>query len=603
MECDVLIVGGGMGGCAAALTAASREKRVILLEETKWIGGQMTSQGVSALDEHEYIESFGGTKTYYLLREGIRNYYRHHYEMSPAALAKKELNPGNGWVSRLCFEPRVALHVLNEMLLPYVQDGFLQIWLETHVTSVITDGYDVESVTVEKSDGTEAEIQCCIVIDATELGDLLPLANIPYVIGAESREDTGEPHAQAEADTERVQSFTYPFAVEWRPGENHRIEKPVEYEHFRDEQPYTFDVWYGEEHGYQTYRMFETSPRGPLSFWTYRRLIDSKQFADASFPQDIAMINWPGNDYRGGNVIDVSDSRKKKLLDEAKRLSLGFLYWLQTEAPRDDGGFGYPELKLRKDVMGTADGLSMFPYIRESRRIKALKRIVEQDICAYDQPHARAKHFEDAVGIGFYPIDIHACCGEDQFDSGGLPSKPYQIPLGALIPKVKTNLIVGNKNIGTTHITNGAYRLHPVEWNIGESAGLLAVFMLDKGKHPHEIATNRELLREFQRRVVTAGVPIYWFIDVPIDDTCFTALQLLAGAGMISGECDSLMFHPDDPLTKEVADEWIQAVTDDLNLSPAKKDALQENVRQAATRRDGVCLLFDALYDSSGITN
>ena len=205
-------------------------------------------------------------------------------------------------------------------------------------------------------------------------------------------------------------------------------------------------------------------------------------------------------------------------------------------------------------------------------------------------------------GSGFIR-SIFTCCGEDQFDSGGLPSKPYQIPLGALIPKVKTNLIAGNKNIGTTHITNGAYRLHPVEWNIGESAGLLAVFMLDKGKHPHEIATNRELLREFQRRVVTAGVPIYWFIDVPIDDTCFTALQLLAGAGMISGECDSLMFHPDDPLTKEVADEWIQAVTDDLNLSPAKKDALQENVRQAATRRDGVCLLFDALYDSSGITN
>src|SRR5208283_1342662 len=90
-----------------------------------------------------------------------------------------------------------------------------------------------------------------------------------------------------------------------------------------------------------------------------------------------------------------------------KFLSLGFLYWLQTELQRDDGGKGYPELKLRSDILGTVDGVSKYPYIRESRRIKARYTIVESDVTAEANTGCRAKFFQDSLGIGLYPVDIH----------------------------------------------------------------------------------------------------------------------------------------------------------------------------------------------------
>src|SRR5256885_10732372 len=89
-SCEILIAGGGTGGVAAALAAARSGRRVVLLEETDWLGGQLTSQGVSALDEHEHIESCGGTQSYYALRNAIRAHYC-------------ETNPGNCWVTRLAF--------------------------------------------------------------------------------------------------------------------------------------------------------------------------------------------------------------------------------------------------------------------------------------------------------------------------------------------------------------------------------------------------------------------------------------------------------------------------------------------------------------------
>ena len=159
---------------------------------------------------------------------------------------------------------------------------------------------------------------------------------------------------------------------------------------------------------------------------------------------------------------------------------MSLLYWLQTEAPRDDGGEGWPGLRLRKDVMGTNDGLAKYPYVRESRRIRALTTIVEQDcgsenralVTGKKESQVQAKHYHDSVGIGYYQIDLHPSTGGDNYiDFAALP---FELPLGALIPERVNNLIACSKNIGTTHITNGCYRLHPIEWNIGEVAGHLA---------------------------------------------------------------------------------------------------------------------------------
>jgi hypothetical protein len=178
------------------------------------------------------------------------------------------------------------------------------------------------------------------------------------------------------------------------------------------------------------------------------------------------------------------------------------------------------------------------PYIRECRRIRALRTILEHEVSADYQSGARAEHFEDSVGVGSYPIDIHNSGPEDVGVS--CRTRPFQIPLGALIPVRVSNVLAGAKNLGTTHITNGCYRLHPVEWNVGEAAGALAAFALEVGTAPALIEADPRLRHEFQRRLVTDGVPLYWFVDVGVDHPAFPDLQMAAMTGEVKGAPDSL---------------------------------------------------------------
>ena len=196
-------------------------------------------------------------------------------------------------------------------------------------------------------------------------------------------------------------------------------------------------------------------------------------------------------------------------LAESRQLSLSLLYWLQTEAPRHDGGVGYPGLYLRPDITGTEDGLAMAPYIRESRRIVAKTTIYEQDVATDCNPDTdRAREYADSVGIGAYRIDLHPSTnGKPYIDVSSLP---FQIPLGALIPVRMRNLLAAGKNLGTTHISNGCYRLHPVEWNIGESAGLLAAYCLQNGREPAEVHESPERTADYQALLRAQGIEITW---------------------------------------------------------------------------------------------
>lgn len=200
--------------------------------------------------------------------------------------------------------------------------------------------------------------------------------------------------------------------------------------------------------------------------------------------------------------------------------------------------------------MGTTDGLAKHPYIREARRIEALRTIVEQDVSAELVDGPRAVPFDDSVGIGWYPIDIHRSGPEDVGVS--TRTRPFQIPLGALVPVGLSNLAAGAKNIGTTHITNGCYRLHPVEWNIGEAAGALAAWSLDRGRTPKEIWSDRAETARFQRSLLLEGVPLAWLVDVPPGHPSFTAIHALAVSG-VPPVSDGLELFPDAPLTE---DEW-----------------------------------------------
>jgi hypothetical protein len=213
-------------------------------------------------------------------------------------------------------------------------------------------------------------------------------------------------------------------------------------------------------------------------------------------------------DYVEGPVYGVEPAEAEQHLAGARELSRSFLYWLQTEAPRPDGGAGYPGLRLRGDLLGTSDGLAMRPYIRESRRVRALYTVVEQDLALDLRPDGKAVRYDDSVGVGSYRIDLHPSTGGDPYID--IASCPFEIPLRALVPVRVGNLLPAAKNIGTTHITNGCYRLHPVEWNIGEVAGSLAAYCLVAGRTPQEVCEDTDLTERFQARLVRDGVELRW---------------------------------------------------------------------------------------------
>lgn len=527
LAADVVIAGGGLGGCAAAMAALRNGLTVILTEETDWIGGQLTQQGVPP-DEHQWIETHGATQLYRDFRQAVRQYYKQNYPMTDEARQRENLNPGDGTVSRLCHEPRVALAVLHNMLAPYISARKLVLLLEHRITGADVTGDKVRALqAVSSRSGHKIVLAAPYFVDATETGELLPLTGTEYVTGAESKAQTNELHAADRHRPDNNQAFTVCFAMDYMPGVNNTIDKPREYDFWRNYVPELTPPWSGKLLALSYSNPSTLVPKAlgfhpegistgdKLNLWNYRRIINKNNFKSGMYPGDITIVNWPQNDYLLGNIIDVSEKEFKKHVERGKQLSLSLLYWLQTEAPRPDGGQGWPGLRLRGDIMGTEDGLAKYPYIRESRRIKAEFTVLEEHVGAANRAMITGKKtgntaadFYDSVGIGYYHIDLHPSSGGDNYIDFG--SLPFQIPLGALLPRRMENLLPANKNIGTTHITNGCYRLHPVEWSIGESVGLLVKYALDKKVIPRAVREKQPMLEDFQRLVRAQGIETQW---------------------------------------------------------------------------------------------
>ncbi len=508
VTCDLVVAGGGMGGVAAALAGARSGVRVCLTEVTGWLGGQMTSQGVSALDENRYIETTGATRTYQELRRRIR-----------AAYGAAAPNPGKCWVSALCFEPKAGVAAIQQMLAPFEKSRALRVMLRTAVVDAKVANGRLESLLVYSFTTKQfTRLKGAVFIDATELGDVLPLAGAGFRSGADARADTGEPEAEDAAGPGALQSFTYPFVLA-NGGGGTVPARPSTYD--RDSGQYNFVVTYPDGHSL-TYGLFEKSPGTPGSFWDYRRLVAGST--------DLAMINWPGNDVCDAGYLSRDPLTAGRALQHGKQVSLGFAWWLHQQAP---------QLLLRTDQMGTADGLSQYPYIREARRMNALVTVREQDIAAPWQPGARGRAFDDTAGIGLYAIDIHGCSPRKPLPA----SKPYQIPMGALMSRDVANLLAGGKSIGTTHVTNGAYRLHPTEWAIGEAGGTLAAYAVRHHRTPAQVYRDHDSLRAVQRELLRAGHPLIWFDDLTPDAPGFFALQWDALEGRTALNPGSLHAH------------------------------------------------------------
>ena len=528
IHADVCIVGGGLGGCSAAMAAVYAGLKVVMTEPTDWIGGQLTQQ-IVPLDEHQWIESMGCTQRYRRLRNDIRDFYRKNYPLTETARSTRFLDPGNGVVSRLCHEPYVGLLVLQRQLAPAVAKGQLTIFLNTSPCAAEVEGDRVLSVTVQSEEGDRRVVSAPYFIDASETGDLLPLAGVEYVTGSESVEDTGEKNASSTRRPNNIQANTWCFALDYCEHEDHTIDKPKDYDFWKSYTPELTPCWakdtllslyYSNPFTLEPKRLefiapdsaFACCKQSALNLWVYRRIIDKSNFEPGRFASDISVINWPQNDYILGNIYDVSPEERDKHLRGMKQLSLSLLYWLQTEAPRPDGTCGWKGLRLRPEITGTKDGFAKHPYIRESRRIEAEFTITQSHICP-EKPrkcgtYSLADEFFDSVGVGHYVLDLHPTIDGDNYLH--MDCCPFQVPLGALIPKRMENLLAGCKNLGVTHLSNGPYRIHPTEWNIGEAAGVLAAFCLKHGEPPRHVRQNRTRLDDFQKNLITQGFQLDW---------------------------------------------------------------------------------------------
>jgi hypothetical protein len=326
-----------------------------------------------------------------------------------------------------------------------------------------------------------------------------------------------------------MQPVTACFAIDHLDGEDHTIARPAGYAGWRARRPGGWPegqlslVAPDPRTNAPVARTFAPNPPGDPAcvgpdlaepgldrdLWLFRRIAARGNFIAGAYASDITLVNWPQNDYLPGPVYELPAAEAAAHAAAARELSLCLLHWLQTEAPRPDGGSGWPGLRLRGDVVGdTGDGLAPELYVRESRRIRGEVTVAEQDIAYEVRGEHGAVEYADAVGIGAYRIDVHPSTGGDPYID--IACCPFQIPLGALLPVRLDNLLAAAKDIATTHITNGAYRLHPVEWNVGEAAGRLAAFCLRAGVPPRAVRADARRLAAFRDELVAAGVELRW---------------------------------------------------------------------------------------------
>lgn len=496
---DVVICGDSLGGIAAALQLLPSGLDVVLVQDYKWVGGQMTSQAVPP-DENPWIEDFSATRLYAEFRERVRAKYRRR-GLTPEAKANPRLNPGGGWVSRLCHEPAIGARVLEEML---AEAGRLH-RVKGPIRAAGTRGDRVAWVETAK-----ARIEAKVFLDATELGDLLALSGAEHIVGAESREDSGEPNAlEGPAEPRCQQGLTWCAALVYDPENPLPMDPPDQWERWRDYVPphwpgRLFSTVYPNVQTGQPTSLPVFAETG-LAWFSYRQIVDPNVWRQTKLPATI--MNWPQNDLLEGSVL-MGEEERRQTLEDARQLTLCVLYWLKTE-------MGFPGFRFDGRLTGARDGLAQAPYIREARRALTLVRLTETEVSTACNPgRDRALERGDSAAIGAYRLDLHPRInGRPTLD---ISSVPYQVPAGCLAPRRVENLIPCCKNIGVTHIANGCTRLHPVEWAIGEAAAHIAAMCIQRSLTVQEAVQPGARLAELQHRIVDGGSPITWKPDAQL---------------------------------------------------------------------------------------
>lgn len=520
------VIGASLGGVMAAWQLCRAGVKTILTSEFSWIGGQMTSQAVPP-DEHRHIETFGLSESYRNFRNAIRAHYQSQCDFIDHSVMTEGCNPGDGWVSRLCFEPVVAEQYFRALLQPYLDCELLTLLEYRRPVAARRNQRKIEAVTLADCHGSaeSIEVRADYFLDATDTGALLDLAALPYRLGKESRDEFAEAQAPQGADKNDQQPITFVCALRRNTSPCTPIAKPEEYEFWRSyilpnyDYPLFSDLIPGSE-GFLALRLpfFSADASSgrytdqTLDLWRYRRIIAAHNWTSEEV-SDVSLINWAQNDYALHPLLDGVEKSEQEVIESAKALTRCFVYWLQTEAPRDcigEEGFGFPELVLAEDVLGTSDGFAQQVYVRESRRIRGLQTLSQNDIVlSTDASESwQPAVCSNSVGVGLYNMDIHPTCVSGMGTNAAV--RPFELPLGIFIPVDTDNLLPACKNISVTHLVNAATRVHPIEWLVGEVAGLLAAHCLQTDAMPAGIYESEIRVKQFQTFLQVNGISLNW---------------------------------------------------------------------------------------------
>lgn len=506
-QVDILIVGGGAGGTAAGIQAAQMGLNVQIIEKTPWLGGMLTAAGVSAIDgNHEMPSGIWGE-----FRQKLRNHYG-----GAQALA-------TGWVSHTLFEPSVGNDILQEM----ADIDHLEIAFNATYTDVTKNG-EGWSVTY-KQEGKSFITRAKILIDATEIGELLPLVGADFRLGMDAKSDTGESEAPENANN-IVQDLTYVLILEdvgTKKGRRGLVRKPKNY------TPEAYACACKRENG----EMF-----GGVS--SCEQMLNY-----GKLPNNKYMMNWPncGNDYYL-NWPELSAEGRIQKLQEAKAFTQGFVYYIQNE-------LGFKNLRLAKEFP-TKDGFPMIPYDREARRVRGKTFLTVDHL---ERPYV-FDLYRTGVAVGDYPIDHHhdknTEAPEIEFINIKVPS--YNVPLGSLVPEKVDNFIVAEKNISVSNIVNGATRLQPVVLGIGQAAGALAATSVLENKKPAEVS-----IRQVQNVLLHGQAYVMPFYDVKAEDAAFASMQRIGATGILKASgvpykwANQTWFYPNRTVSEY---EWKQGL-------------------------------------------
>jgi hypothetical protein len=525
---DVLVVGASASGIAAGIQSARMGANTIIAEPSTWLGGMITAAGVCAFDGNHNLPS------------GIFGEFR-------AALYKVYGGPSKvstGWVSNTLFEPHVGDSIFKTMV---ASTQHLTIQYQWQFQKTIVDNGVIKGAAFTQTlTGEKTIVYAKQVIDATELGDVLASAGIPYDLGMESNEVTKE-NVHKGPSNDIVQDITYVAILkDYGKGKDCTIVKPLNY------NPDEFDAACTNYY----FNLLRPKPS-----------VDAQKMLNyGKLPNNKYMINWPGfgNDIYL-NIVEMKGEDRQKQLIKAKEQTLRFIYFIQHQ-------LGFKHLGLADDEYPTKDRFPLIPYHRESRRVRGLVRM---DIHHIAKPFQIASPlYRTGIAVGDYPIDHHHKKNEEapqHLDFYGVPS--FNIPLGVLIPANNQGLIVAEKSISVSNVVNGTTRLQAIALLIGQAAGTLAATAAKEN-----IPAQKVSVRKVQNGLLQTNAYIMPYFDVSLTHPHFEAVQkigatgILKGQGVPTGWANRTYFHPDSLVNRK------DLVNDLAPYFPIKNNQ-QKNIR------------------------